>query len=282
MLYDRLIKKDTYTDSITPLLAEAIILAVLVNLASKYIGGWLRVDGGVLSVTLFSLLAMAALSVLYRRQRRNLSIEDRQKPAEFGSILSLVFFAQFLFWDAARMADFNKWILIGVGALPFLAGVGFTEMLDKVIRQKRRTEELLRHFNHAQRERTAAQANHTDAFEAPRGENARSEAELVQRVRISLRAVIQGKLDLERQPAIFFIIIESILSAQKSVSQMEIFTVCRVLSKEPLSSNFSGLIYESMAKFVSLHQDARNVMLLTDGRSGWTIVETPAPADDPG
>lgn len=280
MLYDRLIKKDTYTDSITPLLAEAIILAVLVNLASKYIGGWLRVDGGVLSVTLFSLLAMTALSVLYRRQRRNLSIEDRQKPAEFGSVLSLVFFAQFLFWDAARMAEFNKWILLGVGALPFLAGVGFTEMLDQVLRQKRRTEELMRHFDQAQR--AAAQANHADAFEAPRGENARSEAELIQRARISLRAVIQGKLDLERQPAIFFIIIESILSAQKSVSQMEIFAVCRVLSKEPLSSNFSGLIYESMAKFVTLHQDARNVMLLTDGGSGWTIVETPAPADIPG
>lgn len=280
MLYDRLIKKDTYTDSITPLLAEAIILAVLVNLASKYIGGWLRVNGGVLSVTLFSLLAMVALSVLYRRQRRNLSIEDRQKPAEFGSVLSLVFFAQFLFWDAARMAEFNKWILIGVGALPFLAGVGFTEMLDQVLRQKRRTQELMRHFDQAQR--AVAQANHADAFEAPRGENARSEAELIQRARISLRAVIQGKLDLERQPAIFFIIIESILSAQKSVSQMEIFAVCHVLSKEPLSSNLSGLIYESMAKFVTLHQDARNVMLLTDGGSGWTIVETPAPADDPG
>jgi hypothetical protein len=258
-----------YTDTLVPLLVESVVLGVLVNLVSDYIGSWLAIDGTTVFIILFLLLAVMVLYTLYRGQYRDGGM-DYQKPTEFGSLLSLVFFAQLLFFDCATLADFNKWLLIGAGSIPYLLGTGMSGVLDakwhEYMHWKKSMED-------SEKEKERERLKNEQANKPPVTVSAPETSTREQFPRINMHSVLDGLADCERQPGILVVIIESILSVKNSVTQLEIFEVCRRLSRMLPTISILELIRDLMASFVNIRQTNRKVRLLTDDRDNWEIVE---------
>jgi hypothetical protein len=295
MNFDMTQRNGNYTDTLFPLLVESVIIGVLVNLVSDFVASRLQMDVFTVSLLLFVLLAVIVLYALLQRQWNGRDPLAPQKPSELGSILSLVFFARLLFLDCLDLAEFNRWLLIGIGAVPFFTGLGMTSVLDAKYHFERKlgrnTQRPL------EQELAAAQRARQDAEDA--ANRARQEAESARRAlqeveaarraespsaknareydewerRINMRSVIQGDLDVERQPGVLLVIIESILSVKDTVTQMEIFEVCRSLSRKMPVANLLELIRDLMASFVNIRQSVRSVNLSTEDPKNWRIME---------
>jgi hypothetical protein len=250
-----------YTDTIIPLIIESVVLGALVNLVSDYIGSRIAMDGVTVFILLFLLLAFLLLYALFQGQVRDRDF-TLQKPTEFGSLLSLVFFIQLLFFDCTKVSEFSKWFLVGAGVVPFFLGTGLTGILETKWRKFK--DDL-----------SKKSPTPNLKAEPPAGVSTGSEDEDGQTTRISIHSVLDGVADIERQPGILIVIIESILSVKKMVTQLEIFEVCRILSKELPSAKFIELIRDFMAKFVNIRQSTRKVSLHTENASDWKIIEHP-------
>lgn len=286
----------SYTNTLISLIVESVIIGILVNLLSDYIASYLQMDVFTVSLLLFVLLAVGAVYVLFQMQWKRPGDMAPQKPAELGSMLSLVFFARHLFLDCATGAEFDRWFLIGLGSVPLLAGLGMTSFLDAKHRFTGKMDEelLMQKLVIAQQAKQAAEESATRTRHELEGtrralqevqaskpaqppttvRDARDADEEEQRRRLDMRSVIQGNLDVERQLGVLLVIIESILSVKKTVSQMEIFEVCRALTRNLPVANLFALIREFMGSFVSLRQSIRGVNLNTEDRANWTINES--------
>jgi hypothetical protein len=274
-----------YTDTFVPLLVESVLIGILVNLVSDYVASWLQakdwlqMDGTSVSLLLFLLLAVIALYAFFQRRIGNPEYPDPQRPTEFGSMLSLVFFAQLLFLDCSKLAEFNRWLLIGAGSAPFLVGTGMTGYLHSKYHEyqdrKYKSEEKKRAEWAVEAERQAQRMAGMQSSKpsVPTAAENPYDDDLKRASRINMRAAIQGDLDVERQPGVLLIIIESILSVKKTVTQMEIFEVCKSLAKKIPVDNLLELIRDLMGSFVNLRQNIRGVNLNTEDKTNWQITE---------
>lgn len=263
----------SYMDAVMPLLVESVVLGVLVNLVSGYIGDRLAMDGTTLFIILFLLLATLLVYALYRSQLRGGDLAP-SRPTEFGSLLSLVFYAQLSLFDCAEVSGFNRWVLLGAGAIPFFLGLGISNVLDAKWHKYQQWKK------EQEKEREQAERKPEPPVAASAGRFEREER--TSTTRISVRSMLDALADVERQPGIIIVIIEAILSVQRSVTQMEIFEACRRLSKQLPSVGLIELIRDLMGSFVNVRQGTRKVLLKTEERDEWRIVEESSgwPKDD--
>jgi len=282
----------SYTSTLIPLLVESVLIGLLVNLVSDYVAAWLdaknwlHMDGTSVSILLFLLLSVIFLYAFFQKQANNFESPDPQRPSEFGGMLSLAFFIQLLLLDCSNLAEFNRWLLIGAGTAPFLLGAGMTGYLHSKFhdylywKEKRRVEQALEMEKQARQDAEKRAQRLTEVQYSKSSTPSESDIfydDEVRRVtRINMRAVIQGDMDVERQPGILLIIIESILSVKKAVTQMEILEVCRTLSRKMPLPNLLELVRDLMGSFVNLRQSIRDVNLVTEDSRNWKITENTA------
>ena len=279
--------KGNYVNALIPLLVESVLIGVLVNLASDYLANKIQVDETTIFIILFLLVAVIALYALY--QKRLNDPDGQPSPTDFGGMLSLVFLSQLFLLDCADLSQFNRWLLIGAGTLPFLAGASMKAVLnDKYQGWLHKIMEEQKHRDEKRKlEEQAREAEWTAKLEAER--RARREAEIKaeklygrdasdeernRTFRVSARAALQRDMDVEQQPGVLFIIIESILAVKKTVSQWEIFEACKAVSKQLPSMGLFELIRDLMATFVNIRQKGRKVQLITENPEDWKIIET--------
>ncbi len=277
------VRSRNYLDTLVPLFAESVVIGVLVNLVSTYAEAWLvknqmPLNGATLALLLFLLLAVLALYALFQVRARTIENYQPQKPTELGSMLSLVFFAQLLLLDCSQLLEFNRWALLGVGVTPFLIGTGMSGYLDdKYHEWKRKYVQQVQEEKAREEERRAhEEASVTTpekGSEPPVNEN--PAAEKANRTpRFNMRAVLENDMDVEQQPGILFIIIESILSVKQTVTQLEIFEVCRALTRKLPPSTIFDLIRDLMESFVNIRGGNRKVQLNAEDPRNWKIIES--------
>ncbi len=273
MYYDTNPRYGSYLETLIPLIVESVIVGVLVNLVSDYVASRMQMDVFTVSLLLFLLSAVIVLYVLFQRQLSGRDTVAPQKISELGSMLSLMFFTRLLFLNCSELAGFDKWLLIGVGAVPILSGLSLTSFLDARYRELRHEKEQQKKLGNAIE---AVQQARQEAEAAKRADvpNSLSLRDDEWERRINIRSVIQGDLDVERQPGVLLIIIEAILSAKKTVTQMEIFEACKSLTRKMPAVNLLELIRDLMGSFVNLRQSVRGVNLNTEDPTDWQITES--------
>lgn len=285
-MFSALTTKGNYVNALIPLLVESILIGVLVNLASDYLANKIQVDDTTIFIILFLLIAVIALYALY--QKRLNDPDGQPSPTDFGGMLSLVFLSQLFLLDCADLSEFNRWLLIGTGAFPFLAGASMKAVLNdkyqgwlhKIMEEqkhrdeKRKLEEQIRETEWTAKLETERRARREAEIKAEKlyGRNTADE-ERDHEFRVSTRAALQRGMDVEQQPGILFIIIESILAVKKTVSQWEIFEACKMVSKQLPSTGLFELIRDLMATFVNIRQKERRIQLVTENPEDWKIME---------
>jgi hypothetical protein len=270
-----------YLETLIPLVVESAIVGVLVNLISDYVASRLQMDVFSVSLLLFLLLAIIAVYALFQSQWSRSDPVPPQKPSELGTMLSLMFFTRLLFLNCSELAGLDKWLLIGIGAAPYLSGLTMTSFLNGKYHkyEKELQEKLTNAYDAVHRARQEAEIAQRALKEVTAAK--RTESPLLQSPsndeserRIHIRSVLQGNLDVKQQPGVLLIIMEAILSAKKTVTQMEIFEACRSLTRNMPVANLLELIRDLMGSFVNLRQIVRGVNLITEDPTNWRITES--------
>jgi hypothetical protein len=141
--------------------------------------------------------------------------------------------------------------------------------------EKRKLEEQVRDAEWSAKLEAEKRARHEAEIRVEKlyGRDA-SDEERDHTFRVSTRTALQRDMDVEQQPGILFIIIESILAVKKTASQWEIFEACKMVSKQLPSTGLFELIRDLMATFVNIRQKGRGVQLITEDPKDWKIIET--------
>lgn len=282
--------RGNYINALIPLLVEGVLISGLVNLASDYLATKIQVDDTTIFIVLFLLIALIALYAQYQKQLNAPDDPASQQPSptDLGGVLSVAFFSRFFLLDCADLAAFNRWYLIGLGSFPFLAGASMKAVLNdkyqawlhqimegqKHREEKRKLEDQAREAEWTARLEAEKRARHEAEIRAEKlSSGGPSDGERDHAFRVSVRTALQRDLDVEQQPGVLFIVIESILAVKKTVSQWEIFEACKMVSKELPSTGLFELIRDLMAAFVNIRQKGRRVQLITEDPKDWKIIE---------
>jgi hypothetical protein len=205
------------------LLLESVFLSFVVDWLSNALGAIIPVNPFTIFVFLFLVVALLSLIVWYR-WNGDTPPAGSPRSSHFGSLLSLSFLLQITLMNCSTNGT-SPIVTASFGAIPLVAGMGITGVLEK--------------------KETA---------------------------RLSTHSVLQGTVDMERQPALVLAIMDALSKTRKSVSQSDIEAVCHSLSRRrSASKQLSKMIPGLMAMFINERGKSDKLLLNKKDGKNWSI-----------